>query len=149
MVLRGGAMALVLATSVVRADTPPSAWDFARDPAERDRWDLHVAVERLLHQRANEDASPFPEARRTAELHLEQARQLLEEADAEHSPDVRLRFDLGIVYQQMGEMQPQRCSRRRSTRPPTTPGRPRRSSASSMRTRVSIARAKSSPPGSG
>jgi tetratricopeptide (TPR) repeat protein len=103
--LRVGALSAVLASSVVRADTPPGAWDFARDPAERERWELHVAVERLLHQPVSDDASPFSDTRRSAELHLEQARQLLEEADAEHSPDVRLRFDLGIVYQQMGEVQ--------------------------------------------
>lgn len=87
-----------------RADTPPSSWDIARDPGERDRWALHVRVERLIHSPI--DGSPGPlEVRRDQELRLESARALLEEADAAHSADVRLRFDLGIVYEEIATLE--------------------------------------------
>ncbi|HXN30808.1 MAG TPA: tetratricopeptide repeat protein, partial [Polyangiaceae bacterium] len=82
------------------ADTPPGVWDLARDPAERERWALHVRVERLLHRRATDDLLPS-EQRRDEELRLAAARAMLEEAGAETSPDVRLRFDLGIVYERL------------------------------------------------
>jgi tetratricopeptide (TPR) repeat protein len=77
---------------VARAETPPSVWDVARDPAERQRWTIHERVESLMHPPAGEGAMRLDE-----ELRLEAARAMLEEADAAHSPDVRLRFDLGIV----------------------------------------------------
>jgi tetratricopeptide (TPR) repeat protein len=88
--------------AVVRADTPPTVWDLARDPAERERWELHVRVERLLHPPLAEEQLPL-EYRRDEELRFEAARALLEAAGAEHSPDVRLRFDLGIVYWRLAE----------------------------------------------
>ena len=73
------------------AYTPPNVWDIAKDPPERDRWALHVRVEKLLNA---------PHGNRLAkELALEAARQMLEEAHAADSPDLRLRFDLGIVYE--------------------------------------------------
>jgi tetratricopeptide (TPR) repeat protein len=74
-----------------RADTPPSVWDFAKDPHERDRWALHVRVERLLSAGSVRGFDG-------GQIRLEAARAMLEEADAAHSPDVRLRFDLGEVY---------------------------------------------------
>jgi hypothetical protein len=83
-----------------RADTPPSQWDIARDPAERDRWALHLRVERLVHPPRPDDATPL-DSRQDDELRLEAARVLLEEADAAHSPDVRLRFDLGAIYERL------------------------------------------------
>jgi tetratricopeptide (TPR) repeat protein len=70
------------------ADTAPSIWDLAKDPGERDRWTLHVHVQRLLSN----------EGPRGLDGQLQLARALLEEADAANSPDVRLRFDLGVVY---------------------------------------------------
>lgn len=83
---------LALGVSAARADTPPSSWDVARDPSVRDRWALHVRVAPLL----------IPvEDDREYELRLTAARNLLENADAAHSPDVRLRFDLGIVYDRL------------------------------------------------
>lgn len=82
-----------------RADTPPSAWDIARDPAARDRWALHVRVERLRLPPVSEDM------RDDAEVRLELARSALEEADAAHSTDVRLRFDLGAIYVELGNRQ--------------------------------------------
>jgi tetratricopeptide (TPR) repeat protein len=98
------ALALVLAASESRADTPPSSWDLARDPAERARWALHVRVQQMLAPPAGDELPPL-EVRRGLELQLEHACAMLEAADAEHSPDVRLRFDLGIVYEQLGERQ--------------------------------------------
>jgi tetratricopeptide (TPR) repeat protein len=86
------------------ADTPPGAWDLVRDPAQAERWKLHVRVENLLHAPVSEDAQPTDPVRNT-EIHLELARDLLEQADAEHSSDVRLRFDLGIVYERLGDSQ--------------------------------------------
>jgi tetratricopeptide (TPR) repeat protein len=84
------------------ADTPPTAWDRAQDPATRDRWALHVRVQRLLYPMALEEGPD--DARRNEELRLEIARSLLEEVDAAHSPDPRLRFDLGIVYEKLSDV---------------------------------------------
>jgi tetratricopeptide (TPR) repeat protein len=83
-----------------RAETPPSAWDIAKDPAERDRWDLHVRVQRLMHPPIGEGGLRFDD-----ELRIEAACAMLEEADAAHSPDPRLRFDLGIVYSELASKQ--------------------------------------------
>ena len=75
------------------AETPPSVWDVARDPVEAGRWELHVRVERLLQGSFR--------MRGENELRLEAARVMLEDADAAHSADVRLRFDLGVVYEEL------------------------------------------------
>jgi tetratricopeptide (TPR) repeat protein len=100
--------ALLLAAGVARADTPPTVWDLARDPDERARWALHVRVQRLLVPPADEEV-PIPIIRNEQmELRLEAARALLEESHAADSPDVRLRFDLGIVYRQLGYKQSRR-----------------------------------------
>jgi tetratricopeptide (TPR) repeat protein len=97
-----GALACVVVTSgsVARAETPPSVWDVARDPAESDRWDLHVRVQRLMHPPVSESGLRFDD-----ELRIEAACAMLEEADAARSPDVRLRFDLGIVYSELASRQ--------------------------------------------
>jgi tetratricopeptide (TPR) repeat protein len=105
----GGLAALALLSlsfwGVARADTPPSAWDMARDPEAHVRWTLHVRVQRLLVPPVDEDA-PIPIVRdEQMELRLEAARALLEEAHADQSPDLRLRFDLGIVYRLLGDRQ--------------------------------------------
>ena len=96
--------AIVGPARAARADTPPDVWDFAGDPTERSRWNLHVQVERLLNRPGTDDTPPQVR-RRDQELHLEAARALLEEAGASTSPDVRLRFDLGLVYQQLASLQ--------------------------------------------
>lgn len=90
--------------AIARADTPPSVWDAAKDPGERDRWALHVKVQRLLHA-LPAGAPEFLELRRDQELRLESARMLLEQADAAHSPDARLRFDLGTVYEDIAVLE--------------------------------------------
>jgi tetratricopeptide (TPR) repeat protein len=83
-----------------RADTPPGIWDYARSPSLRGRWDLHVRIERLLH----DDESDDPIA---AELRLEAARALLDEAgiDGSAGQDVLLRLDLGTVYERLARAQ--------------------------------------------
>jgi tetratricopeptide (TPR) repeat protein len=99
----GAACALAVASAagrVARAETPPSVWDMAKDPAERDRWALHERIERLMHPPIGEGAMRLDE-----ELRLEAARAMLEEGDAARSPDVRLRFDLGIVYSELAAKQ--------------------------------------------
>jgi len=96
--------ALLLGAGVARADTPPSAWDIARDPDTRERWSLHVRVERMLSPARSDDGA-VTDPRLDAELRLEAARAMLEKGDAAHSPDVRLRFDLGIVYYELGDRQ--------------------------------------------
>jgi tetratricopeptide (TPR) repeat protein len=95
---------LLLCAGVARADTPPNAWDAARDPDARARWSLHVRVERMLSPARTDDAAAA-DPRLDAELRLEAARAMLEKGDAAHSPDVRLRFDLGIVYHELGDRQ--------------------------------------------
>jgi tetratricopeptide (TPR) repeat protein len=87
------AVALGAASHGARADTPPSAWDVAKDPKAEARWRLHVNVSELfvLSRKLRDET----EGLRAAVLG--RARGLLEEADAANSPDVRLRFDLGMI----------------------------------------------------
>ncbi len=99
------ALASVLLASPARADTPPSPWECARDPEARARWALHVRAEQLLSPAPASEELPILEQRRGFELQLEHARAMLEAGDAEHSPDVRLRFDLGAVYVELAERQ--------------------------------------------
>jgi tetratricopeptide (TPR) repeat protein len=54
-----------------------------------------------MHPAAGDDASPIG-LEHDEELRFEAARAVLESVDAAHSPDPRLRFDLGRVYQQLG-----------------------------------------------
>jgi tetratricopeptide (TPR) repeat protein len=98
------AVVAAVAGGTARADAPPSSWDIARDPAARDRWALHVRVERLMHPAGSEEASPFA-VERDEELRFEAARAMLEAADAEHGADPRLRFDLGRVYEKLATQQ--------------------------------------------
>jgi tetratricopeptide (TPR) repeat protein len=92
--------AVSLEPLTARSDTPPGTWDIARDPAVRGRWALHVRVQRLIAGR-----SPDGEGGPDKELRLEAALALLQESDAAHSPDVRLRYDLGMVYQRLADLQ--------------------------------------------
>jgi tetratricopeptide (TPR) repeat protein len=85
------------------ADTPPSSWDVAKDPGARERWTLHVRVERLLFPPRDDEGVADP--RLDMELRMEAARSMLEAADAAHSSDPRLRFDLGTVYYELGDRQ--------------------------------------------
>jgi tetratricopeptide (TPR) repeat protein len=107
LVLLAAAAATTSAGDAV-ADNKPSTWDFARDPLERDRWRLHVTAQRHLHpslpDSGDEPLTPF-QLEKFQELNLEQARLALEEADAAHSPDPRLVFDLGAVYEKLASIQ--------------------------------------------
>lgn len=94
---RGVAAALALcalgvlgAVPSARADTPPGLWGSVREPGARARYDLHVRVRQVLEFDARVELAKFGA--------LDHARALLEDAHAETSPDVRLRFDLGEVY---------------------------------------------------
>jgi tetratricopeptide (TPR) repeat protein len=107
---RGTTLALLACAAfsgIVRlahADTPPNAWDVAKDPLARERWQCHVRVAQLLAPLRG-DEEPAADPRMERELRLEAARSLLEETDAAHSPDARLRFDLGTVYYELGDEQ--------------------------------------------
>ena len=93
-----GAVAAVLlagAAPLAHADTPPSRWDIAKDPAVRHRYGLHVRVRELLLL----DRQIGRSMRNAA---LERARAILEDEHAATSPDIRLRFDLGEVYFELG-----------------------------------------------
>jgi tetratricopeptide (TPR) repeat protein len=80
------------------ADTPPSRWDRARDPTASEAWELHTRVREFM--------APLPdEVLGLRELRLQQARTELESANAAESADVRLRFDLGQVYEELSHNQ--------------------------------------------
>jgi tetratricopeptide (TPR) repeat protein len=76
-----------------RAETPPNVWEMAKTPELRTAYALHIEVRQALAAEGG--------AATTAAV-LERARARLEEAHAETSPDVRLRFDLGEVYEHIG-----------------------------------------------
>jgi len=88
------ALAGVSLAPSARADTPPSVWDVARDPAARERYRLHAHIVELMHP-------PGPTVKALRTILLERARAELEAASAGTSPDVRLRFDLGEVYEDL------------------------------------------------
>jgi len=92
-VIAGAASAVT--GGAARADTPPNAWDLAKDPNARKAYDVHLEVRPLLFR------APIASDRDYTRS-LERARAILEDADAAHSPDVRLRFDLGEVYENLG-----------------------------------------------
>lgn len=93
------ALALALASTPARADTPPSVWDRARDPATADSYRLHLEVQRRLAQGETALAYGFSA---THEGQKGAVRTMLERAQADKSADPRLRFDLGLVYLLLG-----------------------------------------------
>jgi tetratricopeptide (TPR) repeat protein len=95
------ALAAVSLPPVAHADTPPTVWDIAKDPAERDRWELH---ERVPAFRCNSGDAMDPERRRQTELRCLDLLDKLEAVDAAHSPDVRLRVDLGVTEYELAEV---------------------------------------------
>ncbi len=92
--------ALALATNA-HATTPPSPWDIVRDPQARPRYELHAFVSRLFA--ARDEGRRLQSDSELADTYVATARDVLEAADAEHSPDPQLRFDLGHVYQMIGD----------------------------------------------
>jgi tetratricopeptide (TPR) repeat protein len=99
------AVALAMASASARAETPPTVWDAVRTPGSRAAYQVHLAVRDLLLQHSFvEEALRHGQVDRVlvGRAFLEQARLLLLSSDAETSPDVRLRFDLGLVLQRLG-----------------------------------------------
>lgn len=107
--MRLGALAFVFVLALAPmalADTPPSVWDRARDPAVGKSWDLHLLVQGYF---AAADAAISAQRRSrvsdvdVAKPWFERARNVLEDAHASESSDVRLRFDYGICLQRLHE----------------------------------------------
>ncbi|MFO0677709.1 MAG: tetratricopeptide repeat protein [Polyangiaceae bacterium] len=97
-------VAIFTATSglprVARADTPPTAWDFVGRPEARRAWLLHLTVRERIEFDRNQ------EVRSLRAASLEQARALIEGAKELLDVDVRLRFDLGEIYEALGMHEP-------------------------------------------
>jgi tetratricopeptide (TPR) repeat protein len=87
------ALAALTGAGASRADTPTTGWDAVRDPAAAASYALHLRVREIL-------AAPQVGPRLPT---LVRARTLLEQAHAASSPDVRLRFDLGEVYERLDD----------------------------------------------
>jgi tetratricopeptide (TPR) repeat protein len=94
-------LALAAAACPARADTPPSVWDKARDPSVSEHWALHLRVQHLLSAPHDEESDARLSWKRDAELHAEAALAMLEDAGAATSPDVQVRFDLGMVLYEL------------------------------------------------
>ena len=88
------AFGLLSFSATAAADTPPSVWDRARDPATADTYRIHLEVQRRLAQSPPRDFG-FSGA---GESQKDTVRAMLERLHADKSADVRLRFDLGLVY---------------------------------------------------
>lgn len=95
-----GLLLAVLVPSAAHADTPPSVWDRARDPAIADSYRIHLEVQRRLTIGETARAFGFSAS---DEAQKDTVRAMLERLHAEKSPDVRLRFDLGLVYLMLGK----------------------------------------------
>jgi tetratricopeptide (TPR) repeat protein len=91
----GLAAALVCFSSAALADGKSSVWDRAKDPAIGEASDLHVAVQRRLIPIHAAMADPLEQSLRLGVLAMLQA------ADAEHSKQSSLRFDLAYTYAQL------------------------------------------------
>jgi tetratricopeptide (TPR) repeat protein len=108
MISRGVVIACLMLSwaSDASATTPPNDWDAVRDPALRERYELHAAVSRLFEAHVREKSRSRFGSPELADQYLLQARTMLELADAAHSPDAQLRFDVGRVYQLFAERSP-------------------------------------------
>ena len=89
----------VFCSTLANGETPPNAWDAAKDPLVRDRYKLHLDVQELLEIRDLPQIGSLRNRIAVRELMAEKARVVLEANDAAHSPDLRLRFDLAEVYE--------------------------------------------------
>lgn len=101
---------LLSLASPAHADTPPSVWDRAKDPATADTYRIHLEVQRRLSQLEPRDFGFSA----THESQKDTVRAMLERLHAEKSPDVRLRFDLGLVYLMLGKTEAPSYYRRAS-----------------------------------
>ena len=98
----GGGLVAALLMSAPRASMAESLaltqWDFARDPALSAGDKLHRELQSFRYM------SYFLRSNTTArQEQLARSLRLLEEIDAEHSRDVRLRFDLGALLLLAGD----------------------------------------------
>jgi tetratricopeptide (TPR) repeat protein len=86
-------LTILVLPGLLHADSPPNGWDVAKNPAARDRWDLHEEARQAMALEQDQDLG------RLRDASLERERAVLEDAGAANSPDVRLRFDLGEIYE--------------------------------------------------
>jgi tetratricopeptide (TPR) repeat protein len=96
------ACAMAFLPGVASADTPPNAWEVAKDPAILARYRLHLEVQGKLIPALDEDEV---HDRMVRGMLYESARSELEDASAATSPDPRLRYDLGEVYLRLDRFQ--------------------------------------------
>jgi len=95
-------LGLFLVSADALADTPPNAWDVAKNPQLRKDWDTHIEAQRdmALAKRAVDFHEYGPSY---VESKLNVACKALEDAIANGSTDNKLRFDLGFCYTQRAE----------------------------------------------
>ncbi len=86
--------------TTAHADTAPSVWERARDPATAESYRLHVEVQQRLAQSQTAADFGFSSA---FESQKDTVRVMLERRGAASSQDLRLRFDLGFVYVLLGK----------------------------------------------
>ncbi|MCL2778804.1 MAG: tetratricopeptide repeat protein [Polyangiaceae bacterium] len=91
--LLGVAIGFSSAFGTARAESPPSMWDRARDQNASYTYRIHLQVQQRLAQEGN-----------VSDRDALAVLAMLEDAKAEVSPDVRLRFDLGRVYEILGRI---------------------------------------------
>lgn len=92
----GPGLALLLVAAPAAAETPPSAWERARDPEAAVAYDVHEQVQRRLALlMADEESIPRGSDR---ERDLRAVLPILQHAQAETGKSALLRFDLGFVY---------------------------------------------------
>jgi tetratricopeptide (TPR) repeat protein len=98
-------LAVLLAVGGARADTPPTVWDIAKEPAKRHAYELHIRVDRLLHP-SSDGAELGLDVERMRELRLDAARVVLEDGMREvGDASPRLRVDLGVVVEALATIQ--------------------------------------------
>jgi tetratricopeptide (TPR) repeat protein len=93
--------------SVAHADTPPSIWDRTKDSNAAAAYELHKDVHSLFAQAREEGRVRrfLPQAVDAGHATLRRAIEKLERFGAEKGRDVRLRFDLGIAYAEIAELE--------------------------------------------
>jgi tetratricopeptide (TPR) repeat protein len=94
-------LAVLCVTGSARADTPPTAWDRARDPKAAEAYDLHQQVAQMMI--AAQALERAPVDRDVYVASLEKIRVILEKNDAASSKNPLLRYDLADVYDAIAE----------------------------------------------
>ncbi|MBK6690899.1 MAG: tetratricopeptide repeat protein [Myxococcales bacterium] len=88
------ALSTTLWAASARADSKPDVWARAKEPS--------VGAQARLHREVSGWRRTASATRSFGEVVLLRVREALERADVEHTGDARLRFDLGIVYEELG-----------------------------------------------